>query len=168
MLNADSIATRSDHHYKAFGSSSRHKILSNPDGMTLRKRPGDDAGGKRLTRLRVTPNRLEKVNCPSRWADTVADRLGKDVQMLNVDGKGEVRAYVVLALRPGNDVTVMTSDDLKTTVQPLMREWASSHLPRAHEYSGFVENHDRAVAEGTSMRCGSDKRYLTATSYHTE
>lgn len=87
---------------------------------------------------------------------------------MHSDGKGEVKAYVVLALRPGNDVTVMTSDELKSTVQPLMRDWANSHLPRAHEYSGLIEDHDSAVAEGTSTRCGPDKHYLTAKSRPTD
>ena len=49
-----------------------------------------------------------------------------------VDG-GKVKAFIMLALEEGGNVTVNTSTQVKPYVHSLMLDWARSHLARTYE-----------------------------------
>ena len=75
--------------------------------------------------------------------------------MMQRDGKGEVTALVLLALRKSEEVTVVTTDDIKQTVKPLMQDWGARHLLSAHQHSGTFE------AAGMAERNEEDGTFLS-------
>lgn len=51
---------------------------------------------------------------------------------MKAGGESEIQALALIAVRPNNDVAVVTSYEMLDTLQPLARDWADSCQRDAH------------------------------------